>query len=154
MSSSSDGGRARGSWMMRLQALRLARQSTIPTVSGAILGDGLLEELAAEVRPVRINEHQLRIRRLPEKEVRQADLAARADEQVGVRNAAGVQLSTKELGRDLGRVQKTLGRLLGETPGRFSDLDSGSIVEGDNKREPIVGHGERFRLLNQLEQIG
>ena len=43
-----------------------------------------LERLAGEVRPQLVGEHELGVRRLPDQEVRQPLLAARADHEVGI----------------------------------------------------------------------
>lgn len=57
-----------------------------------------------KVRPEHIGEIELGIRALPGQEVAQALLAARADDEVGIRNAAGIQVAADELLRELGAV--------------------------------------------------
>src|SRR5919108_1763945 len=60
------------------------RTAAEAALAGAIASKCLLEQLAAEVRPAGVEEHELRISTLPEKEVRQPHLAAGAHEQVGI----------------------------------------------------------------------
>src|ERR1044072_443131 len=63
---------------------RLLRAAAETALAGTIDGDRLLEQLAAEVRPEGVEEHELRVGALPEQEVGDALLAAGAHEQIGI----------------------------------------------------------------------
>src|SRR3954447_6354199 len=71
-------------WLRRLAA-------TEPPLAGAVLLPRRLEGLAGEVGPERVGEDELGVGGLPEQEVRQAALAARADDQIGGVHLRGVQ---------------------------------------------------------------
>src|SRR5438093_12224204 len=53
---------------------------------------GLQQSRAVEVWPERLGDENLRIRNLPEQEIADAHFAAGADQQVGVRQALGIQV--------------------------------------------------------------
>src|SRR5262245_22925061 len=57
------------------------------------LGDRPLEMLLAEVRPQRIDEHQLGVSRLPKQEIADALLTAGADQQIGIGHPRRQQLA-------------------------------------------------------------
>src|SRR5687768_10190109 len=69
------GGRVRG------ELLAGAPEAALAALVG---GDGLVERLRAEVRPEGLREVELGVGELPEEEVRDALLAAGADEEVGL----------------------------------------------------------------------
>src|SRR5205809_116284 len=58
-----------------------ANRGTVATLAAAIIGDGLIEVAAAEIRPERLGEHQLGISALPEQEIADALFAAGPDQQ-------------------------------------------------------------------------
>src|SRR5215470_11791721 len=64
---------------------------TEASVAALIVGDGAIEIGGAEVRPERRRHPELGVRDLPQQEVRDPHLTARADQQVGIRNAMGVE---------------------------------------------------------------
>ena len=64
------------------------------------------EMVAREVRPVAGQEDQFAVGRLPEQEVRQAHLAAGADDEIRVRNVARVQCGRESLLRDRVRRER------------------------------------------------
>src|SRR5260370_33334320 len=65
-----------------------------PTTALAFLKfeQGLQKSRAVEVGPERLGDENLRIRNLPEQEIADAHFAAGADQQVGVRQALGIQV--------------------------------------------------------------
>ena len=66
--------------------------------------DDRLEEIAAaEIGPEHFGDVDLRVGDLPEQEVRDAQLAAGADEQVGIVDVGGVEMIGEELLVDLRR---------------------------------------------------
>src|SRR5688572_16897179 len=97
---------------------RAQRKPAEAAVARAELADGGLELLAAEIGPVAVDEHELSIGRLPEKEIGQPHLAAGADEQVGIRQPGGVELAGEALRRDIAGREPACGHLLGEPPRR------------------------------------
>src|SRR5690606_1257516 len=66
---------------------------------------GLPQVLAGEVGPQRVEEDELRVRRLPQEEVRRALLTARAHEQIDVRHVGDVEAPTDELLRHRRRLE-------------------------------------------------
>src|SRR5436309_2573851 len=80
------GDRRRGS-----EAIGLARPET-PAALFELLERGL-EVRAVEVRPEGVRKNELRIGALPEQEVRDAALAARADQEVGICHLGRVQVA-------------------------------------------------------------
>src|SRR5271155_455127 len=54
----------------------------------------------AKGRPQDIGEIKFAVRTLPQKKAGEADFAAGADDQIGVRNAGGVEMGADRLGRD------------------------------------------------------
>ena len=85
-----------------------------------IVGHGAQEVLAAEVGPQDVGDPDLGVRDLPQQEVRDPQLAARADEQVGVgltgRVEIGRDASPRRRGRD--RVRSRARRRSGGAPRR------------------------------------
>src|SRR5882672_8205635 len=69
-----------------------AADAAISPFTPTELGDRLFQVLLAEIRPQSIDEHQLGIGTLPEQEIADALLAARADQQVRVGNSCRQQL--------------------------------------------------------------
>ena len=78
--------------------------SPVATLALLVVGDGLEQVLAPEVRPEHVGHPDLRVGDLPEQEVRDPHLAARADEQVGVGLARGVEVGREGLLGDAGGV--------------------------------------------------
>src|SRR5919198_6272928 len=77
------GGRRRGGGLRRgSEAIGLARPE--PALPLLELVERRLEIRTIEVRPERLREHELRVRALPQQEVREPALAARADQEVGI----------------------------------------------------------------------
>src|SRR4029450_6332554 len=64
-----------------------AADAAISPLTPTELGDRLLQMVLAEIRPQRVDEHQLGIGTLPEQEIADALLAAGADQQVRVGHA-------------------------------------------------------------------
>ena len=57
-----------------------------------ILGDGLFQCGAVEIRPVGWNEHQFTIGRLPEQEIRQPLFAAGANDEIGIGDVGRIEI--------------------------------------------------------------
>ena len=67
------------------------------------LRQGRVHVALGKVRPEHVGEIQLRVRALPGQEVTQALLSARADDEVGVRNAGRIQIAAEHILRELRR---------------------------------------------------
>src|SRR4029077_1653181 len=96
-----------------------------------------VERVRPEVRPERLTPVELRVGRLPDKEVRQALLAARPDDEIRVRQADGVEGRTDSglvdvLGRDPARRER---------PERVDQFGPPGVVEGDVQEQPIAIRG-------------
>src|SRR5213076_1917326 len=98
-----------------------------PPLTSRVLIERSSEILHLEIRPQPLREHELRVRGLPEQVVRQAPLAARPDEDLGV-----VHLGRVEQLRELLLVASL------EAPRGIDDLRTAAVVEGDIQRHPLV----------------
>src|ERR1700682_5349756 len=108
-----------------------AANAAITPLTPAELGDRLFQVLLAEIRPQRVDEHQLGVGTLPQHEIADALLAAGADQQVGVGHARRQQLALEEIlvdaiGRQLARRD-----LPGKAAGGLQDLGARAIVDAD-----------------------
>src|SRR5689334_24700944 len=110
---------------------------------------------APEVRPQRLAEVELRVGRLPQQEATEALLARRADHQVGVGLALGVEvlgdvLDVDDVGELLERG--ALGGVVGEQ-GAYGvgDLAAPAVADGDVDEQAVDVAGA---LLGRLEPLG
>src|SRR5215216_53622 len=83
-----------------------AADAAISPLTPTELGNRLFQMVLAEIRPQRVDEHQLGIGTLPEQKIADALLAAGADQQVGIGHARRQQLLLEArlvdaLGREL-----------------------------------------------------
>src|SRR4051812_45983981 len=103
--------------------------------------------LTAEVGPQHIGEHELAVRQLPEEEVRDAELARRANHQVGIRHLGVIETSADGLLVDL------LGRYAfgNQRTNSVDDLSASAVVERDRQRHHPIVTGELERLIHPLE---
>src|SRR3954464_14367198 len=60
--------------------------------AAGVVVEGCAERLLAEVRPERVQEDELRVGELPQEEVRDPQLAGRADQEIGIRHLGRVQV--------------------------------------------------------------
>ena len=102
----------------------------------------LLERLAGEVRPQLVAKHQLGVGALPEQVVRDALLAARADDQVRVVHVGGVQVGAKFV----------IG-VSGKGSSGVDDLRPAAVVERDEQRDPRVAAGQLLGPRHPLDQL-
>src|SRR6476620_6549477 len=79
-----------------------ARSASEAAVPAGIRPQGAQEVHVTEVRPVRLAEVELRRRALPEQEAPETLLAGRADDEVGVGLALGVEVLGDVLDREAG----------------------------------------------------
>ena len=92
-----------------------------------------------EVRPVDIGEVELRIGRLPEQEVREALVAARADDEVDGRVASRVELLIDGLGVDVLGGNLPCRRLARKRLRRADELILAAVVGCDVEADACVG---------------
>jgi hypothetical protein len=112
-----------------------------PTIGTAILGEALLEHLAAEVGPQLVAEDELGIRCLPEQVVRGPLLAGGPDDQVGVVHLGRVEV-----------VTELFFGVPGKGSSRVDDLRPSAVVEGDVERHARVVAGQLLGPLHLLDQ--
>src|SRR6185436_8416845 len=86
----------------RLKAAEAAR-------APLILGNRGFECLAREVGPIGIDEDELAIGELPQQKIAQAELPARADQQVWIWQIGSVEIGAEPLRRDVGHVERAFG---------------------------------------------
>src|SRR3954454_9837300 len=92
--------------------------------AAGVVVEGCAELLLAEVRPERVEEDQLRIGELPQEEIRDPQLAGRADQEVGVRHRRRVQIGRESLFVD--RLAASDGSI-----GGVNELRATAVVERD-----------------------
>src|SRR5712692_6501393 len=115
--------------------------------------NGVLERGAIEIGPIDRHEDELAVGRLPHQEVRQALLAAGADDQIGIGHVGRIEIETKRLGSDGVGLNLPRRHVLGGPPRRARDLLPGAVVEGDDQNETVVVAGEVFGLLQQAANL-
>src|SRR4051794_29532772 len=105
-----------------------AAESTAPR---GVLGESVTKIALLEVGPQLVREDELRVRELPEQEVRDAQLAARADQQVRVRQVGCEEVRGEDVLVDLLRLDPALD----EPAGRLDELRAPAVVERDPQGE-------------------
>src|SRR3954463_12312671 len=80
-------------------------RAAVSTVARGVLLDRGPQVATVVVRPQRVLEHQFGVRRLPQQEVRDALLAAGANEEIDVRHLRLVEVAREHLVADLRRVE-------------------------------------------------
>src|ERR687888_1136456 len=132
------GSRPTATTMRDQNALRRGLLSLLSAAEAAaaarIVLQGGAEIRLAEVRPQGVDEDELGVRELPEQEVRDAELARRADQQVRIRHVGLVQAGRERLLVDLTRFDA----VLDEPPCGGSQLGAAAVVERDPELEPLV----------------
>src|SRR5579864_2337932 len=95
-----------------------------PAAALGVLCEGAAQVARVEVRPQAVYEHELGVGELPEHEVRDADLAARADQQVGIGKLGRIEVRGEDVLVDLARGRRRSRRFAGPParapPGRRS----------------------------------
>src|SRR5204863_1992965 len=97
-------------------------------------GERLAKLGGAEVGPEGVDEDELRVRHLPEEEVRDSELAGRADQQVRVGEPRGVELRRESVLVHLAWVHPRLD----EAARGLDELVAAAVVEGDPEVEALV----------------
>jgi transcription elongation factor GreA len=132
-------------------------------MSALVVAQGTQEVHPSEVRPERIAEVVLGVSRLPQQEPREAYLAGRADDQVGVRHPGRVQMSSDVL---IGQFTRNLaegaprGSLLEQQClDGIDDFPAPAVPDGNLHEQPVVvgrgfgrlGHRSAHRLRKQIK---
>src|SRR5215471_14162180 len=104
--------------------------------------------LRSEVRPERIDEHQLGIRGLPEEEVAQSMLAAGADDQIWFRKGARKESSREEFGCDRLRIEPPFLRRTREFAGGVGNFLLAAIIEREGEIETLIADGQALGVLD------
>src|SRR5712691_12094581 len=94
----------------------------------------MLELATSEVRPQPVEEDELGVGKLPEQEVRDAQLARGADQQVWVRQLGRIEVGAQGVLVDLGRLEPCLD----EPACGLDELRAASVVERDPEVETLV----------------
>src|SRR5215213_4594907 len=108
-----------------------------------VLVERRLERLAREVRPELVAEDELRVRELPQQVVRDAQLAARADQEVGIVHVGRVEVAAE-----------VFLRLTGEGSRRVHDLRPAAVVEGHEQGDAVVRRGELLGPVHSPSELG
>src|SRR5581483_6722228 len=111
------------------------------TAAARVLLDRSAELRRPEVGPERVRERELRVGGLPQQEVRQPQLAGRADQEIGIRHLRRI-----EEARERRLVDGVSAR--GQPPRALDDLGPAAVVERDPEVEPRLA---RRRLLERVE---
>src|SRR4051812_27133328 len=99
--------------------------------AAGVIVEGCAELLLAEVRPERVQEDELRVGELPQEEVRDPQLAGRADQKIGIRHLGRVQVR-----RECVLVDRLAA---GDGPVRGVDkLGAPAVVESDPQVEVAI----------------
>src|SRR5262245_63620700 len=105
------------------------------------LGHRLIEIARPEVRPEHGSHQKLRVRDLPQEEVRDSHLAAGTDQEIGVGNVGGVEGTAQLFLGDVLGLQLTGLDLPGERTERVEELVAAAVVEGHQHGQPGVVPG-------------
>ena len=108
-----------------------------------IIAQRLQKALGLEIRPIRLREPELRIRRLPKQEVAQAHVAARADHEVDGRKILRVKSPLKGFRSDVLRRDLPRLHLLRQALHGAADLILPTVIDGCTSDMDCV-HDEAF----------
>lgn len=112
--------------------------------------EGLVDVVDVEVGPVGGGGDEFGVGTLPEEEVGEAHLAGGADDEVGVREAGGVEVMGKE-----GVVYLVRGYAFGDDAADgLHDLGAAAVVEGDADGHAVVVFGEVDGVQDLLLELG
>src|SRR5690606_4940421 len=106
-----------------------------------------------EVRPERVGEVQLRVRGRPDEEVADAELAARADEEVDRADLHGGEDRAEQALVDALGIELALRRALGDLARRVRDLLAAAVGQRERQRHPIEARGLRLHALEDLGDV-
>src|SRR6476469_1514263 len=90
------------------QLLMRSRAAAEPATTRRVLVQRGAKVALVEVRPELVDEDELRVGHLPKQEIRDAQLAARPDQQVGIGQVRGVQVGGEDVLVDVRGVDTAL----------------------------------------------
>src|SRR6188508_2682147 len=108
--------------------LRLRARQAETALATRERDERVFEVLNAEIGPQRLADVKLGIREIPEKEVADAVITARADEEVGVGHVAQLQLPAKTAFVDRVDGQRAAGHLRRETSRCLHDVPTSAVT--------------------------
>src|SRR6516164_7951287 len=133
---------------------RLRDQSAETPLTPTVFGDCTLKCGAIEIGPIDRHEDELAISCLPEQEIRQALLAAGADDYIGVRQIRLVKMTRQELRRDVIRRKAARKHFESEPPRCARDFLPRAIIESNDEHQTVVAHGQVFGFFKKPANIG
>src|SRR5436190_8976050 len=126
--------------------LLTASPAAEPAPAPGVRADCVAQVPRPEVGPERVHEDELRVRELPEQEIRDPELPGRADEEIGIRHRRGVQLRCKRVLVDVLRFDAC-----GDEPPRgLDELGAPAVVERDPEAQAVVPLGLALELRHAL----
>src|SRR6185295_7065968 len=124
------------------------------SVAGHITLDRALKRFPSEIRPVLVDDDELRISALPQQKIREPFLAAGADEQIRVRYVSGIHMGGKNVGRNLGGIQIPAHTCFGESARGACNLLPAAIIERNDEPHAGILAGQLFALLQKRNDVG
>src|SRR3990172_11220927 len=115
-----------------------ATRAAVAPFSALELADRLKQVVPAEIGPQGGHEEEVGVSRLPEEEIAQALLAARANEQVGIRKIGRRQLAAEQLLGDVVGPQTPLRHLAGEPLRGRDDLAPAAVIHGHGQGHAAI----------------
>ncbi|MFM1945427.1 MAG: hypothetical protein RI897_4409 [Verrucomicrobiota bacterium] len=124
-------------------------------VTFGVFVEGVEELGFSEVGPERGGDDEFGVGDLPEEEVRDAEFAAGADEEVRVGHMPGVEVFGEGFFVDLGGVELAFLHFGGEAAAGFDDFVASAVAEGERESEAvIIGEGGAGFLELFLDELG
>src|SRR5215210_5044633 len=134
------GARSEPAPRCRRAAIALTPPEAAP--AGRVVVEALLERFAREIRPELVAEDELGIGELPQQVVRDAELAARSDQKVGIVHVGCVEVAPEVL---LGVTR--------EGSRCVDDLRSAAVVECHEQRDALVAVRELLRPVHAAREL-
>ena len=117
--------------------------------AASVLREGRAQVALVEVGPELVHEDELCVGELPEQEVRDAQLAARSDQQIGVGKLWCVEIRCEDVLVDLLGVDAALD----DPPGRLDQLGAAAVVERDPQVDARVQLGAVLHRVHAPAQL-
>src|SRR6266545_1747884 len=137
----------------------LRRRSTGESLSEAPLPHLVRPQRAEEVdlpeaRPIHVDEVQFGVGELPQEEVRDPPLSARAEYEVRIRQVRRVEALREELLVDVVRADGARLRVADDVANRLKDLLPAAVCNGDVESVFLVSLRPVFRVFDRLDDLG
>src|SRR6266851_1587307 len=130
--------------------------STAEAAAALLEGADRAQEIdLAEGRPQDVGEIELAMGALPQQEAGEADLAASADDQVGIGQSGGIEMLGDRLGCDtLDRLRQgrvVVGHAVEQGANGVGDLLAAAIGDGDVQLEAVISRGSTLGCRNRRQ---